>query len=287
MSKSDGSRARQMPRFRSQFALTRSSVCGIVLAVLAALVWAPLTARAQAEAASAPETSAPPAPATSPAAAALTPTAPPPTVAAPPSWQGLGLAQKWALEPLERDWDALDPARKSKWLEIAARFPSLPPEERNRMHERMRAWARLSPAERQQARLGYQVVQQIKAGERQAKWEAYQALSPEQRKELAEKAARKQNPKPRGGNAALDKPESTSLTKSNLVPPQPKLAPVKPVAPSVLQAKPGATTVLITQTGSPPKHQQAGQTKVFADPDLVDSKTLLPKRHVLAAAMPR
>ena len=59
---------------------------------------------------------------------------------------------------------------------------------------------------------------------------------------------------------------------------------VKGVTLSILQAKPGATTVLINTIKVLPAHQQAGQTKVFADPDLVDSKTLLPKRRMVAAS---
>ena len=280
MSKSDSSR---MTRFRPVFKFP-SEVCTAGLLAFALLAL-PLSARSQSDAASAPEATPVASPAPLPAPpppASLTPSPLPSTVSTPPDWRGLSLWQRWALSPLERDWDSLDPARRSKWLEIAQRFPSLPSEEQNRMHERMRAWARLSPAQRQQARLGYQVAQQIKADDRQAKWEAYQALSPERRQELAEKAARKQAPKPR---AVPAKSGDELLTKSNLVPLQPKTTPVKPVAPSVLQAKPGATTVLITQTSTPPRRQLAGKTKVFADPDLVDSKTLLPKQGTLAAVV--
>jgi hypothetical protein len=284
MSKSDRDR---MTRFRAVFNLN-FEVCAaslLLLALMAALA-APRHAQAQTEAASAPEAASavipPPLPAPAAPPPGVTPPSPlPATVSNPPEWKALSLWQKWALSPLERDWNALDPARRSKWLEIAQRFPGLPADEQNRMHERMRAWARLSPAERQQARLGYQVAQQVKADDRQAKWEAYQALSPERRQELADKAAaRKQSPKPRPAASRLD---GEPVAKSNLVPPQLRAIPVKPVAPSVLQAKPGATTVLINQPGTPPRHQQAGTTKVFADPDLVDSKTLLPKRGTLSA----
>lgn len=238
------------------------------------------------DAASAPEaTASVPMPAPAPVFQPLPNT--PPQLAAPttllpqPMWAALTRTQKAALAPLERDWDTLDPARKSKWLELAPRFAALPAEEQTRIHERMRAWASLSPAERQQARVGYQVAQQIKAGDRQAKWEAYQALPPEKRRELADKAAQKQNKPP--GKAEPD----LSLAKSNLVPALPKGQPAKPVAPSVLQAKPGASTVLITQGKTVPSHQQAGQTKVFADPDLVDSKTLLPRRLPASQATAR
>ncbi len=225
--------------------------------------------------------------ASEPAAAQLV--APSPMQAA-PRWAGLNPAQKQALAPLERDWDGLDDTRKSKWLEIAPRFAALPQEERDRIHERMRAWAALSPAERQQARVGYQMVQQLKTRDREAKWEAYQALPPEKRAELADKASRKQTVKPcltgasAGGKHCATETKLDAAPKSNLVPPPPRVQAAKPVAPSVVQAKPGATTVLITQVTIPPAHQQAGQTKIWADPELVDSKTLLPKKPSPAAS---
>lgn len=198
------------------------------------------------------------------------------TALLPPAWQGLSATQKKILAPLERDWDGLDAGRKSKWLEVAQRFPALPAEEQARMQERMRDWTRLSAAERQQARAGFQAAaQQLNPGDRQAKWEAYQALPPEKRQQLADKAAKKQAPKKVGVPTAA---AIESQNKSNLVPALPKNLSVKPVAPSLLQAKPGVSTVLITQTALRPSHQRAGQTKVWADPNLVDSKTLLPKR---------
>jgi hypothetical protein len=53
---------------------------------------------------------------------------------------------------------------------------------------------------------------------------------------------------------------------------------VKPVAPTVVQAKPGATTTLMTRAPSPPPHQKPGQPKIEAQPDQVDRTTLLPQR---------
>lgn len=204
----------------------------------------------------------------------------PATVPPPATWLVLTPAQQTALMPLERDWDSLDTSSRSKWLSIATRYATLPAEEQARMHERMRAWARSTPAERQQARIGFQVAQQVAADQRQAKWEAYQALPPEKRQELADKAAQKLLPKSSARRAAVnDGPQP----KSNLVPAALKGQTVKVVTPSILQAKPGATTVLITQVKTLPMHQQAGQTKVLADPELVDSKTLLPKRRMVAA----
>lgn len=212
--------------------------------------------------------------------AAAPPLTSPTTLLPPPTWAGLTRAQKTALAPLERDWEVLGPVRKTKWLEVAARYSTLPIEEQARLHQRMREWALLSPAERQQARIGYQAAQQMTIGDRQAKWEAYQALSPERRQELADKAVKKQTTKPVSPVAKSTAPSETGvLPKSNLVPTPPKNQPAKAVATSVLQAKPGASTVLITQVKTVPAHLQPGQTKIFADPELVDSKTLLPKRR--------
>jgi hypothetical protein len=196
-----------------------------------------------------------------------------------PAWSEMNKAQKLTLAPLERDWDKLDASNKSKWLEVAARFPALPADEQTRLQERMRDWARLSPPERQQARAAYQVGQQLKTDTRQAKWEAYQALPAEKRQELADKAALKQIPKSVASKTKTDT-NSGIQTKSNLIPAVPISFAVNSISPSVLQAKPGASTVLINQISHLPAHQQAGQTKVLADPDLVDSKTLLPKHSL-------
>ncbi|XHS78232.1 DUF3106 domain-containing protein [Burkholderiaceae bacterium UC74_6] len=206
---------------------------------------------------------------------------PPSSLETVPEWPGLTAAQRQALAPLERDWAGMDATQRSKWLEIAPRFAALPEAKRERLHERMRDWVNLSPLERQQARVGYRWAQQVNnADDRAAKWEAYQALPAEKRRELAEKAAHKQAAKPcaQGAKCPTATADLDAKPKSNLVPPLPKPAPAKAVAPSVVQAKPGATTVLITQATIPPAHQQAGQTKVWADPELVDSKTLLPKK---------
>ncbi|MCV2367453.1 DUF3106 domain-containing protein [Roseateles oligotrophus] len=205
-----------------------------------------------------------------------------------PTWVRLNSAQKAILLPLEQDWDSLDAARKSQWLEVATRFSALSAEEQARAQERMREWARLSPAERQQARISFQGAKKITAEERQAKWEAYQALPQEQRQQLADKAAKKLATQ--ASKAALDssadKARIAPLAKSNLVPTAVSNQALKAVAPSLLQAKPGATTVLMTQDKLVPTHQKAGHTKVLANPDLVDSKTLLPKRPQHSASAP-
>ena len=198
-----------------------------------------------------------------------------------PNWSALSTAQRQILAPLQADWNELDAARKSQWLEVASRFASLAPDDQARMQERMRDWARLSPAQRQEARIGFQVAKKIDADARQAKWEAYQALPPEQRQQLAEKAAQKlEQQSSKLMNSATGKSTiSATQAKSNLVPTLRADLMPKPVAASLLQAKPGATTVLMTSSRFMTIHQQASETKILAHPEMVDSKTLLPKKR--------
>lgn len=205
-----------------------------------------------------------------------------------PRWQELSPAQRSALKPLERDWSGIDAARKQKWLEIANRYPSLPPAERQRISERMTEWAKLSPAERGQARLNFQNARQVAPEERQARWQAYQELSPEQRKKLAARAtpgdlaARNGDPARRPVAPA---PRDGVQTKSNIVPNPNFAASPRPVAPTVVQAAPGATTSLISKRPAPPVHQQPGLPKIAATPGFVDKQTLLPQRGAQGAAV--
>lgn len=244
---------------------------------LSAFAQTPDTAIPADGAASAPAAVKPAArPMAKPALPALTP---PPT-----TWSALPANQRELLGPLQEDWSEISPSQRSKWLSAAPVLATMPPDELARVHERMRDWARMSPAERQNARISFQVTRQVGAGERQAKWEAYQALPAEERQALADKAAaRRTAPAKAAGTTA--KPLA-SAPKSNVVPAPPKLPPATPVAASLVQAKPGATTVLMTRGLQLPSHQAAGETKVVADPALVNPKTLLP-RPAKPAATPR
>lgn len=192
------------------------------------------------------------------------------------------MLQQALLAPLEHDWAKLSPNQRSKWLNATPMLASLPAPELARLHERMRDWASLTPAERRAARVRFQAAKQIDAEERQAKWEAYQALPPEKRQELAEKAAARHK-----AQAATPGHSATPLAatpKSNIVPAAPKLVTPTLVTGSLIQAKPGATTVLITHARVMPSHHAAGEAKVVADPALVDPKTLLPKSLKAPAA---
>lgn len=205
-----------------------------------------------------------------------------------PRWQDLSPAQRSALKPLERNWSTTDSSSKQKWLEIAARYPSLPPAEQQRISNRMNEWVKLSPAERGQARLNFQAARQLTPEERQARWQAYQALPPEQRVKLAERAAPGTNPSAARGNEVQRKPAAPVRdgvqTKSNIVPNPAYAAPPRAVAPTVVQAGPGATTSLMSKRPAPPTHQQPGLPKIAASPGFVDKQTLLPQRGPQGAA---
>lgn len=206
-----------------------------------------------------------------------------------PSWSELSPAQRNALKPLEREWGGLDGPRKQKWLEMTARFDRMSPDERRRVQERMAEWAKLSPQQRGQARLNYQGAKQVPTEERQARWQAYQELPEDQRKQLATKSAdaRKSTATARApsgakvGNAAAP---SGPQAKVNTVPSPLEAARPRAVAPSTVQAKPGATTRPISQPAAPPLHQQPGMPKIAATPGFVDSQTLLPQRGPQAVA---
>ncbi len=202
----------------------------------------------------------------------------------PPAWTALSTQQRSALAPLEKDWGKLSALHQRKWLEVANRMPAMPAEQQQRVRERMQEWSRLSPTQRGEARLNFQQAQQWPGAEKQAKWEAYQALPEAQRKALAAKAAPSAP-----ASAPLKALRSASLDaqapKSNLVKPQTTPTPApKTVAPSVVQASPGATTNLVSAARpTPPAHQQAGMPKIAVGPGMVDRSTLLPKRGPQAA----
>lgn len=266
----------------------------LLAALLATAAWAqqPGAVPAPAEPASSPEpmtaaSAAAPAvalPSSAPAVALPSPAPKPqplPVTSGSAEWQALSPAQRQVLAPLEQEWNGLDGSRKGKWLELANRYPQLPADEQLRVQERMNAWVKLSPAERQQARVGFQVAQQLKADERQAKWEAYQALPVERRQELADKAAHKlaQGQPGIAGRTAETKAATGQGAKPNLVLllPRPQAdQPGQPLGPTVAQAKPGATTVLIG-AGKTPWQRPGGRARLTLDTSRIDSKTLLPK----------
>jgi hypothetical protein len=215
-----------------------------------------------------------------------------------PEWHELSANQKKVLLPLAPHWAAMDEPSRAKWVNVADRFDQLSPADKQRVQDRMTQWAKLPAQERGEARLRFQQSRQLTADQRQQKWAAYQALSPEDRQDLAHQARRKAKPVflpdgmagPREAKQAFSSKRpalADASKKSNVVPNAPaSAAPAQTlVRPTMVKAGAGATTSLLTQRPTPPQHQRTGLPKIAATKGFVDPVTLLPKRGAQSAAM--
>lgn len=206
-----------------------------------------------------------------------------------PKWGSLSGAQQSALKPLERDWRGIGPDHKQKWLEIAAQFPAMSGSERQRVQARMTEWAAMTPQQRGAARLQFRQAQQLAPSNRQARWEAYQALPDEEKKQLASRAEPAASTGSSLRRSRLAQTSGTDASgvqsKSNVVAAPELGRPVRSVAPTLVQAPTGATTTLISKRPTPPVHEQTGLPKITASPNFVNPSTLLPRRGPQGAAV--
>ena len=134
-----------------------------------------------------------------------------------PAWQDLSPAQQQALRPLASHWDRLSEERKRKWLVISKNYASLPPGEQVKLHRRMNEWATLSQQQRNQARQNYTEIKKLTPEQKATEWEAYQALSPEEKRKLATQAPAK----PAGlaaGKPGTAQPKLTSVPRRATAP---------------------------------------------------------------------
>lgn len=106
-------------------------------------------------------------------------------LAAPTDWHSLNPEQRTALQPLEKLWPGMNAEQQRKWIVLVQDFHRMNAQERQVLQGRMSDWARLSPAERTRARHNFDQARSLPADEKRAKWQAYQALPPEQREQLA------------------------------------------------------------------------------------------------------
>lgn len=132
------------------------------------------------------------------AAAVAQPTAPPGAKAGPdkaqapsPRWAGLSGAQRQALKPLGPAWNSMGEGQRRKWIALSLNFEKMSAAEQQKLHQRMGDWVKLSARERSQARLNFAETERLVSDDKQAKWEAYQALSEDERRKLAEQAPRR------------------------------------------------------------------------------------------------
>lgn len=189
-------------------------------------------------------------PATTASAAprALPPTAAVPTLP-PKTWNELSPAQQQALKPLAASWSGIDEAQKRKWLAMSRNFGTMTPTEQAKLHGRMNEWAALSPKQRAQARLNFAETAQVPADEKKATWQAYQALSPEEKRKLAAGAPAL----PSGGATAVKPVPATKLA----------------TPPHAGPPRSGAST--------PP-----GAASAVSAPRPIDQRTLLPRKPASA-----
>lgn len=206
------------------------------------------------------------APQKAPGARAATRPQPPGNLPSEPTWKQLDGKQQQALAPLQERWSGISELQKRRWLALAQTWDTRSPEEQTKLHSRMSEWASLSAQQRSQARLNYAVTKRLAASpsDKRAQWEAYQALSEEEKKRLAAKASAK----PTGAAPALrpvparklarvpaakevppntaNPPKITQPTNPRLRPlppsvPPPSLEPLPPPPPVIVETLPIAT----------------------------------------------
>ena len=124
-----------------------------------------------------------------------------------PAWNALSPNQKAALLPLAPIWPDISAGRRRKWIAMSADFSNLSPAEQVTLHGRMNEWASLSAAQRNHARLTFAQSSTLTKAQKTAQWEAYQALSPERKRQLADQAAAA----PRGAAPAVAHPSQRKL----------------------------------------------------------------------------
>jgi len=114
------------------------------------------------------------------------------------TWESLKPAQQQILAPLESDWDYMLPDSRRKWTQVANIYPKMSEQDQQRLQSRMASWSKLSQKERRVARENYLSSLKFPAEKKAEAWSAYQKLSDEQKKKLAEVEAKK---KPNAINA--------------------------------------------------------------------------------------
>ena len=160
-------------------------------------------------------------------------------IASGPGWETLTTPQKLALYPLAERWAVLSESQKRRWLALSQTFAALPAEEQDKLHNRMTEWANLSGRQRSQARLNYADAQRLDPSEKRAQWEAYQALSEEEKRLLAADAPAK----PAGAATALRPVAPQKLAK---VPAATQAGPARANPPKITPVDPHMPRPMVT-----------------------------------------
>ena len=142
------------------------------------------------------------------------------------TWDGLNPAQQKILAPLESDWDYMLPDSRKKWIYVANLYPKMSAQDQERLQSRMISWSNLSQKDRRIARENYLASLKFPAEKKAEAWSAYQKLSDEQKRKLAEMEAKK---KPNAINAPTLQ-QHTIKQETTPPPPAPRPRAVTPEA---------------------------------------------------------
>jgi hypothetical protein len=110
------------------------------------------------------------------------------------TWEGLKPEQQKILAPLESDWDYMLPESRKKWIQVANLYPKMSETDQQRLQSRMTSWSNLSQKDRRIARENYLSSLKFPAEKKAEAWSAYQKLSDEQKKKLAQAEVNKKKP---------------------------------------------------------------------------------------------
>jgi hypothetical protein len=167
---------------------------------------------------------------------ATTPAAHVPRVFTDAGWDRLSALERQTLEPLRDTWSTLTVEQQDKWRAIAQRVQGRPRHVRRRLAARIAQWASLSPDQRAHARLNFlELAKRYDTRQRREQWRAYQSAKPAE-----------------GHAVALGAPERV-------------------ISPALVQASPGATTVLLSQLYElPSANDTAQRDKTARDPTSID-----------------
>jgi len=141
-----------------------------------------------------------------------------------PTWTELSPDQQKSLQPLAGSWPTLSEARKRKWIALSRNFRQMTPEEQAKLHSRMNEWVALTPQQRVRARLNFGETKALAPDDKKAKWEAYQALSPEEKRRLAAGAPGKQPPTTAAAVRPVPPQKLTSVPRSSRDTKAPRIA---------------------------------------------------------------
>jgi len=131
------------------------------------------------------------------------------------TWEGLKPAQQKILAPLESDWDYMLPDSRKKWIQVANIYPKMSTQDQERLQSRMTSWSNLSQKDRRIARENYLSSLKFPAEKKAEAWSAYQKLSEEQKKKLAQAEVNKKKPT---ATSAPTLQQHPITQKSNLAP---------------------------------------------------------------------